>query len=78
MDKGITRSLVYQLLINGFPADVSRAYRRGAFKDKQMQIAEVLKEFDPDNLTGAIDYLYRKGPDLTGLDDQPQPSASDE
>ena len=78
MDKGIARSLVDQLLLNDFSADVSRAYRRGAFKDKQMHIAEVLKEVDPHNLSGAIDYLYRKAPDLTGLDDQPQPSASDE
>lgn len=78
MDKGIARSLVDQLLLNDFSADVSRAYRRGAFKDKQMHIAEVLKVVDPHNLSGAIDYLYRKVPDLTGLDDQPQSSASDE
>ena len=37
MDKGIARSLVYQLLINDFPTDVSRKYQRGAFKDRQMQ-----------------------------------------
>jgi hypothetical protein len=73
MDKGIARSLVDQLLLNDFSADVSRAYRRGAFKDKQMHIAEVLKEVDPHNLTGAIDYLNRKVTDFTGLDDQPQP-----
>ena len=78
MDKGITRSLVYQLLLNDFPSDISRAYQRGAFTDRQMYIAEVLKEVDPHNLSGAIDYLYRKVPDLTGLDDQPQPSASHE
>jgi hypothetical protein len=73
MDKGIARSLVDQLLLNDFSADVSRAYRRGAFKDKQMHIAEVLKEVDPHNLTRAIDYLNRKVIDFTGLDDQPQP-----
>ncbi|MDG1165897.1 MAG: hypothetical protein P8N61_11060 [Porticoccaceae bacterium] len=78
MDKGIARSLVDQLLLNDFPADVSREYRRGAFKDKQMHIAEFLKKVDPHNFSGAIDYLYRKVPDFTGLDDQPQPSASDE
>ena len=72
MDKGIARSLVYQLLINDFPTDVSRKYQRGAFKDRQMQIPEILKEVDPHNLTGTIDYLYSKVPDLTELDDQPQ------
>ena len=73
MDEGITRSLVYQLLLNDFPSDISRAYQRGAFTDRQMHIAEFLKKVDPHNFSGAIDYLYRKVPDFTGLDDQPQP-----
>ena len=73
MDKKVPRLLVYQLLSKDFPTDVSRAYRRGAFKDWQRQIAEVLKEVDPHNLTGTIDHLYGKASDLTGLDDQPQP-----
>jgi hypothetical protein len=78
MDKGITRSLAHQLLIDDFPTDVSRIFRREAVKDRPPHITKILQEVAPKHLTGAINSLYRKVPDLTGLDHQTQPRTTNE